>query len=97
MFVEDAANIEATGNSTLASKMEEWVGHMCTYLDSRNYWNAQSASSVGDQHTPNNCKTEKTSLDFQGVQSGSEGTFLNTICRARSVAAATSARVTARC
>lgn len=74
-FLEEASKIESSSDSTLANQMEAWVGYMCIYLDSRNYWNASEESSVGDQHTPENCKTGTTSLDFQGVRSGSEGTF----------------------
>jgi hypothetical protein len=73
--LQDAAKVQAKGDSTLASNMSEWVGYMCTFLDSRGYWNSKDATSVGDQNTPNNCKVGTTSLDFQGVRAGSEGTY----------------------
>lgn len=75
MLLEDAKKIEKGGNTTLKDNMADWVGHMCTYLDSRGYWNATAATSVGDQNTPNNCKSGKVSLDFQGIREGTQGTF----------------------
>lgn len=74
-MLQDASKVLAKSDSTLAKHMSEWVGYMCTFLDSRNYWDSQAATSVGDQHTPNNCKVDTTSLDFQGVRAGSEGTY----------------------
>lgn len=73
--LQDANKIEDKSDSVLSKNMPDWVGFMCTFLDSRGYWNAKSESSVGDQNTPKNCTTGTTSLDFQGIRSGTEGTF----------------------
>lgn len=74
-LLEDAPKIESTSNSTLARKMEDWVEEMCKWLNGRGCWTAKEKTHVGQQHTPYNCKDDLTSLDFQGIREGSEGTF----------------------
>lgn len=72
--LEDAGSIQEAGDSTLAKNMDTWVGYACRFLDDRGYWNAEKATNFGDQHTPNGCTIGTTSLDFQGIREGSEGT-----------------------
>ena len=75
LLPQPADKILGCSNSILKDNIPQWVGHMCIFLTSRDYWNAKSETSVGDQNTPKNCEVGTASLDFQGIRAGSEGTF----------------------
>jgi hypothetical protein len=74
IFLEDAPKIEETGNSTLEENMGKWVHNICSLLDG-GLWKAKQKTPANAQKTRFNCKDGTTSLDFQGIREGTEGTF----------------------